>query len=146
MSEAGPLVGDLVIVPYPSARERLGCGTEVGLALEDRRHVMKVYFPEMDRAFWLEREQLESVPLGRLPTERVVERLHRTAQQVDADQIEFYDGDDRQGVVYVFSRGLESGDVDAVRTLWAEDLVRLRIVPANMRLMRVELTLKNVPF
>ena len=146
MSESEPLVGDLVIVPYPSARERLGCGAEVGLALEDRRHVMKVYFPEMDRVFWLEHEQLESVPLGRLPADRVVERLHQTAQHANADQIEFYDGDDREGVVYVFSRGLEVDGLEAVRGLWDEDLVRLRIVPANMRLMRLELTLKNVPF
>ena len=146
MTDDAPLVGDLVIVPYPAARERIGCGAEVGLALEDRRHVIKVYFPEMNRVFWLERDQLESVAPGRLPADPIIERLHETAQHTKADLVEFFDGDEREGVVYVFSRGLDTDDIASVRALWGEDLVRLRIMPANMRLMRLELTLKNVPF
>lgn len=143
MSDDGPDVGDLVIVPYPSARERIGCGTEVGLALEDRRHVLKVFFPEMARMFWLERAQLESVPLGRLPAHATIERLHQTAQHAHADLIEFYDGDDREGLVYVFSRGVDVGDVEAVRALWSDDLRQFRIVPANMRNVRLELSLRD---
>ena len=139
--EAAPAVGDLVIVPVPEARARIGCDAEVGLALEDRRHVIKVFFPGMDRVFWLERDALQAVPDGRLPTDDTVSRLHRTAQRVQADQIEFYDGEDDQSLIYVFSRGVHATDVDAVRALWGDALRTLRVVPANMRVLRLELTL-----
>jgi hypothetical protein len=141
--ELGP--GDLVIVPFPRAREQIGCGEEVGLVLEDRRHVLKVWLPEMGRIFWLERRVLERVEAGRLVVDPWVERLHRVGRLVHLDLIDLQDGTPDQGVVHVYSRGMRFEDAlearrilgDAVRSLWIE--------PANMRRVRLRIEMHGAP-
>lgn len=139
--EAEVQVGDLAVVPSASLRAQLGCGREVGLVVEDRRHLVKVLFPTMDRTFWLERGRVRSVELGRLPLHPLVERLHRLCRILGVDLVEIYD---QAGDVAVFHLGFRGTDLDGlhrVRDLLGDDLRRLRIEPGSMR--RVKL---NVAF
>lgn len=134
-------VGDVAVVPSATLREQLGCGTEAGLVVEDRRHLLKVFFPGMDRTFWLERDRVRSVALGRLPVHPLVERLHRLSVLLGADLIEIYD---QVGDVAVFHIGFRGTDLDGLHRvcdLLGDDLRRLRVEPGSMR--RVKL---NVAF
>src|SRR5947207_11928454 len=80
--DAGAAVGDLAVLPVPRVRGRVGCGERVGVVLEDRRNVVKVFFPEIDRAFWVERADVLSVEEGRLPAAPLAVRLHRVCREL----------------------------------------------------------------
>src|SRR5205814_7107467 len=56
--EGGVRVGDLAVLPVPRVRSQVGCGARVRVVLEDRRNVVKVFFPEIDRAFWVDRRDV----------------------------------------------------------------------------------------
>ena len=135
--------GDLVIVPYPRVREQIGCDAEVGLVLEDRRHVLKVYWPGLDRVFWVERTSLHVVPLDRLPVDPLIASIHRAGQLAHVDLIELYDGTMRNGTVFIFSRGLRAEHVEPIRELLGGHRARIRIEPANMRRLRIRIDLRN---
>jgi hypothetical protein len=134
-------VGDIAIVPFARLREQLGCGAEAGIVVEDRRHLVKLFFPGMDRVFWLEHERVRSVPLGRLPVHPLVERLHRLSVLLGVDLIEIYDQVGDVAVYHIGFRGTDLDGLHAVRDLLGEDLVRMRVEPGSMR--RVKL---NVAF
>ena len=134
-------VGDIAIVPFARLREQLGCGAEAGIVIEDRRHLVKLFFPGMDRVFWLEHERVRSVPLGRLDVHPLVERLHRLSVLLGADLIEVYDQAGDVAVYHIGFRGTDLDGLHAVRDLLGDDLRRLRIEPGSMR--RVKL---NVAF
>lgn len=143
-SEAEPVevqVGDIAIVPYARLREQLGCGAQAGIVVEDRRHLLKVFFPAMDRTFWLDRDRVRSVPLGRLSVHPLVERLHRLTGLLGADLIEIYDQVGDTAVFHIGFRGTDVEGLERVRSLLGDDLRRLRIEPGSMR--RVKL---NVAF
>lgn len=134
-------VGDLAVVPSARLREQLACGREAGIVVEDRRSLVKVFFPSLDRTFWLERERVRAVELGRLPLHPLVERLHRLCRILGVDLIEIYD---QAGDVAVFHLGFRGTDLEGlhrVRDLLGDDLRRLRVEPGSMR--RVKL---NVAF
>jgi hypothetical protein len=134
-------VGDIAVIPSANLREQLGCGTQAGIVIEDRRHLLKVFFPGMDRTFWLERDRVRSVALGRLPAHPLVERLHRLSALLGADLIEIYDQVADTAVFHIGFRGTDLEGLHRVRDLLGEDLRRLRIEPGSMR--RVKL---NVAF
>lgn len=134
-------VGDIAIVPFARLREQLGCGAEAGIVVEDRRHLVKLFFPGMDRVFWLEHERVRSVPLGRLPVHPLVERLHRLSVLLGADLIEIYDQVGDVAVYHIGFRGTDLDGLHAVRDLLGDDLKRMRVEPGSMR--RVKL---NVAF
>jgi hypothetical protein len=137
-------VGDIAVVPSAALREQLGCGTQAGLVVEDRRHLLKVFFPAMDRTFWLERDRMRAVALGRLPVHPLVERLHRLSALLGADLIEIYD---QVGDVAVFHIGFRGTDLDGlhrVRELLGEDLRRLRIEPGSMRRVKLNVAFRLV--
>jgi hypothetical protein len=133
-------VGDLVVVPYARAREQVGCGTEVGVVVEDRRSVMKVLFPGIDRTFWLDRNLLRSVETGRLPTHPWAERLHRIASLVGVDLIEEYDTTGGAAVFHVFVRGMDLGDLVRLREALGADVDRFRVEPGGMRRLRLNVS------
>lgn len=141
VGEQEAAVGDIVVVPVERLREQLGCGTEAGVVVEDRRHLVKVFFPGMDRTFWLERERVRPVPLGRLPVHPLVERLHRLSAILGADLIEVYEQVGDTAVFHIGFRGTDMGGLQRVTQLLGDDLRRLRIEPGSMR--RVKL---NVAF
>jgi hypothetical protein len=131
--------GEIAVVPYPRVREQIGCGEEGGLVLEDRRSVVKVWFAGIDRSFWIERERLEVVPGDRLPLHPLVERLHRIARLVGAEEIDFYDEKDGVGVFHVYSRGIDLDVLLQVRALLGADLQHLRVDPGSIRRTRLTL-------
>lgn len=134
-------VGDVAVIPFAGLREQLGCGAQAGIVVEDRRHLLKVFFPAMDRTFWLDRERVRAVPLGRLPLHPLVERLHRLSAILGADLIEIYDQVGDTAVFHIGFRGTDMDGLARVRALLGDDLRRLRIEPGSMR--RVKL---NVAF
>lgn len=137
-------VGDIAIVPQERLREQLGCGTEAGIVVEDRRHLLKVFFPALDRTYWLERDRVRAVPLGVLPVHPLVERLHRLSVLLGADLIEIYD---QAGDVAVFHIGFRGTDLDGlhqVRDLLGDDLRRLQIEPGSMRRVKLNLAFRQV--
>ena len=138
--EAG--VGDLAVVPSAVLREQLGCGTEPGIVVEDRRHLLKVFFPGMDRTFWLERDRVRSVPLGRLAAHPLAERLHRLSVLLGADLIEIYDQTGDTAVFHIGFRGTDLEGLHRVRDLLGEDLRRLRIEPGSMRRVRLNVAFR----
>ena len=140
-SEPGLQPGDLAIIPYPRVREQLGCGEEVGLVLEDRRHVVKVYLPVMDRVFWLEYGVLQRVPVDRLPLDPLVEALHRAGALIHVDEIEIFDGTMRNGIVHLYSRGAPWPAFVKAREHLGGQVTEAHIEPANMRHLRLRLTL-----
>ncbi len=137
--------GDLVILPYARVREQLGCGEEVGLVLEDRRHVLKCFLPEMGRVFWLERGVLERIEPGRLAADPWIERLHRVGRLVHVDLIDLQDGSLRAGVVHLYSRGMRWEDAEAAREILGDAVQALWIEPANMRRVRLRIEMRGAP-
>jgi hypothetical protein len=135
-------VGDVAIVPFARLREQLGCGAEAGLVVEDRRHLLKVFFPTMDRTFWLDRERVRAVPLGRIPVHPLVERLHRVSAILGADLIEIYDQVGDTAVFHVGFRGTDMEGLARVEALLGDDLRRLRIEPGSMRRVKLNLAFR----
>jgi hypothetical protein len=139
----GPAVGDLAVLPVPRVRAQVGCGERVGVLLEDRRHVVKVFFPEIDRAFWVERAAVASVAEGRLPAAPLAVRLHRVARALSAVAIEVYDREGDADVFHVFTRGTDLEGMLRVREILGEDLVRLAIDPGGVRRARVTVVFRT---
>jgi hypothetical protein len=139
----GPGVGDVVVIPYATVREQLGCGAEAGLLMEDRRSAVRVWFPTMDRTFWLERGRLAVVPPGRLRLHPAVDRLHRAARHVGADLIEHHDQAAGVGHFHVFCGAQEVDALQALRRELGDDLVRIRVEPGNMRRLRLSLWIRS---
>jgi hypothetical protein len=135
-------VGDIAIVPFARLREQLGCGAEAGIIVEDRRHLVKLFLPGMDRVFWLEHERVRSVPLGRLPVHPLVERLHRLSMLLGADLIEIYDQAGDVAVYHIGFRGTDLDGLHAVRDLLGDDLRRMRIEPGSMRRVKLNLAFR----
>jgi hypothetical protein len=132
-----PAVGNLVILPVPRVRQEVGCGERVGVVLEDRRNVVKVLFPEIDRAFWIDRRQVLPVDEGRLPTHRLAVRLHRLSRLLDAVAIEVYDREGDADVYYVFTRGTTLEAIESARAELGPDLRRVGIDPGGVRRARL---------
>ncbi len=89
--DEGAEVGDLVVLPVARIRAQVGCGERVGIVLEDRRNVVKVFFPEIERAFWVDRDVVLAVPEDRLPVAPLARRLHRISRELNAVAIEIYE-------------------------------------------------------
>jgi hypothetical protein len=141
--DGGPQVGDLAILPLPRVRDAVGCGERVGVVLEDRRNVVKVFFPEIDRAFWIDREEVLAVPEGRLATPPLAQRLHRIARALAAVAVEIYDREGDADVFHVFTRGTTLEDLLRVRDLLGSDLRRMGIDPGGVRRARVTLVFRT---
>lgn len=144
-AEGEAQVGDLAVVPSATLREQLGCGTQAGIVVEDRRHLLKVFFPAMDRTFWLERDRVRPVALGRLPVHPLAERLHRVSALLGADLIEIYDQTGDTAVFHIGFRGTDLDGLHRVRDLLGEDLRRLRIEPGSMRRVRLNVAFRLPP-
>jgi hypothetical protein len=140
--EEGPRVGDVTVIPYADLRAALGCGAEAGILVEDRKSVVKVLFPGMDRTFWLDRDRVRAVAADRLPLHPLVDRLHRIARQVQADLIEYYDRHGDEAVFHVFCGALDVDGLVRLRTSLGDALVRLRVEPGSVRRLRLHMTLR----
>jgi hypothetical protein len=143
--EDGPHVGDVTVIPYARVREQVGCGAEAGILLEDRRSVVKVLFPTMDRTFWLERDRVRSVAVDRIPVHPTVSLLHRIARLVSADLIEYYDQRANVAVFHVFCGGLDAADVEGLRRAIGPELVRFRVEPGGVRRLRLDVAFRVGP-
>jgi hypothetical protein len=140
--EDGPRVGDVAVIPFPRVREQVGLGAEAGILMEDRRSVVRVLFPGMDRTFWLERDRVRAVPVDRLPVHPLVERLHRIARLVSAEVIEHYEQRGDVGVFHVYCGALEATDLLRVPELLGADLVRFRVEPGGARRLRLHVAFR----
>jgi hypothetical protein len=134
---AGDSVGDLVVLPVPRVREQVGCGERVGVVLEDRRNVVKVLFPDIDRAFWIDRAHVLAIDEGRLPTHPLARRLHRLCRRLDAVAVEVYDREGDADVFYVFTRGTTLEAVESARAELGADFRRVGIDPGGVRRARL---------
>ena len=141
--EGGVAVGDLVVVPVPRVREQVGCGERVGIVLEDRRHAVKAYFPDIDRAFWLDREKLLAVAEGRLPAHPLAVRLHRICASLDAAMVEIYEREGDADVFHVFTRGTDLDAILHVRDLLGADFRRAGVDPGGVRRARITLVFRT---
>ncbi len=140
--EEGVTVGDLVVIPVPRVRVQVGCGERVGVVLEDRRHAVKAFFPDIDRAFWLDREKLLAVAQGRLPAHPLATRIHRACRLLDAALVEIYDREGDAEVLHVYTRGTDLDAVLAVREMLGADFRRLSIDPGGVRRARITLVFR----
>ena len=136
-------VGDLVVIPYPRVRAQVGCGERAGVVLEGRRGALKAFFPDIDRAFWLDREKVTSVEEGRLPLHPLARRLHRICRTLDAARVEFYDREGDADVFHVFTRGTTLDAILAVRDALGADLRRVGIDPGGVKKARVTLVFRT---
>jgi len=142
--EADVRVGDIGIVPYAEARAQIGCEAETGLLVEDRRSVVLLWFPTRERSHWVPREQVEAVPLGRLPCHPRVEQVHRIARSLDAEWIEVGDDDaDEPDVVLVHFPGADLEHLLRLEREFEGELLTFRVEPGSMR--RVKLRLRFRP-
>jgi len=137
--DEGPSVGDLAILPVPRVRAQVGCGERVGIVVEDRRNVVKVFFPEIDRAFWIDRVHVTSVEEGRLPTAPLAATLHRICRLLSAVAVEIYEREGDADVFHVYTRGTTLEAVLAVRDLLGERFRRVGIDPGGVRRTRLTL-------
>src|SRR5262245_21489933 len=111
--DAGPTVGDLVVLPIPRVRAQVGCGERVGVVIEDRRNVVKDLFPEIDRAFWIDRDHVLPVAEGRLPAHPLALRLHRLCRRLNVVAVEVYDREGDADVFHLFTRGTTLDAIEA---------------------------------
>ena len=143
--DPGAAVGDLVVLPVPRIRASVGCGERVGIVIEDRRNVVKVFFPEIDRAFWVDRGDVLSVPEGRLPAAPLALRLHRTCRALSAVAVEIYDREGDADVFHVFTRGTTIEALDGLRGWLGPDFRRMTIDPGGVRRTRITLAFRTAP-
>ena len=141
--DAGAAVGDLAVLPVPRVRARAGCGERVGVVVEDRRNVVKVFFPEIDRAFWVDRGDVLAIPEGRLPAAPLALRLHRACRTLSAVALEVYDREGDADVFHVFTRGTTLEALEEVRQGLGADFRRMTIDPGGVRRTRVTLAFHN---
>src|SRR5688572_20551343 len=113
--DEGASVGDLVVLPVPRIRAQVGCGERVGVVLEDRRNVVKVLFPDIDRAFWIDYQHVLSIPEERLPAHPLAVRLHRLCRLLGVVTIEVYEREGDAEVFHLFTRGTTLEALDAAR-------------------------------
>ncbi|MDJ0973521.1 MAG: hypothetical protein QNJ98_03610 [Planctomycetota bacterium] len=135
-----PDVGDVTIVPYPRVREQIGCAEEAGLLMEDRRNVLRVFFPGTARTFWLDRDKVTAVDADQLPLHPLVERLHKIARRVDAVLIEEQESEAGEEAYNVYAPSMTLPDLLYVRDLLGDELVGLEIAAGSVR--RVKLVLR----
>ena len=143
--EGGASVGDLVVVPVPRMRLQIGCGERVGLVVEDRRNVVKVFFPEIERTFGVDRESVLPIPEGRLPAAALTLRLHRICRELHAAAVEIYDREGDADVFYVFTRGTDLDALVRVRESLGADFRRLAVDPGGVRKARLTLVFRTTP-
>ncbi len=140
---SGPEVGDLAILPVPRIRAQVGCGERVGIVVEDRRNVVKVFFPDIGRAFWIDRDAVLTVPEGRLPTPPLALRLHRLCRRLAAVAVEVYDREGDADVFHLYTRGTTLGALEAARAELGSDFRRLSIDPGGVRRARLTLAFRT---
>jgi len=121
----------------------VGCGERVGVVLEDRRNVVKVLFPEIDRAFWIDRSHVLSVPEGRLPAHPLATRLHRLCRRLDAVAVEVYDREGDADVFHLFTRGTTLDAIEAARAELGSDFRRAGLDPGGVRRARLTLVFRT---
>ncbi len=141
--DSGLTVGDLAILPVPRIRAQVGCGERVGVVVEDRRNVVKVFFPDIQRAFWIDREAVLSVPEGRLPTPPLALRLHRLCRRLAAVAVEVYDREGDADVFHLYTRGTTLAALTAARDELGSDFRRLSIDPGGVRRARLTLAFRT---
>jgi hypothetical protein len=141
--EVGAAVGDLVVIPVARIRAQVGCGERVGLVLEDRRNVVKVFFPEIERAFWVDRDTVLAIPEDRLPVSPLAMRLHRIARDLNAVAIEIYERSGDADVFHVYTRGTDLAALDRVRDALGADFRRLAVEPGGVRRARLTLVFRT---
>lgn len=141
--DGGAGVGDLVVLPVPRVRLQIGCGERVGLVIEDRRNVVKVLFPEIERTFWVDRDAVLAIPEGRLPAAPLAIRLHRICRELHAVAVEIYDREGDADVFYLFTRGTDLDALVRVRAFLGADFRRMAIDPGGVRRARLTLAFRN---
>lgn len=141
--DGGATVGDLVVLPVPRVRLQIGCGERVGLVIEDRRNVVKVLFPEIERTFWIDRDAVLAIPEGRLPTAPLALRLHRICRELHAAAVEIYDREGDADVFYVFTRGTDLDALVRVRESLGDDFRRMAVDPGGVRRARLTLVFRT---
>jgi hypothetical protein len=141
--EGGLGVGDLVVLPIPRIRAQIGCGERVGVVLEDRRNVVKVLFPDIDRAFWIDRAHVLSVGSDRLPVHPLALRLHRLCRLLAGVAVEVYDREGDADVFYVFTRGTSLEAIEAARALLGADFRRMGVDPGGVRRARLTVVFRT---
>jgi hypothetical protein len=139
----GPGVGDLVVIPSPRFRAEVGCGERAGVVLEERRGTVKAFFPEIDRAFWLDRSRVLSIPEDRLPVHPLARRLHRFCRVLSAASVEIYDREGDADVFHVYTRGTDLDALLAVRGALGPDFRRMSIDPGGVKKARVTLVFRT---
>jgi len=143
--DAASSVGDLVILPVPRVRAQVGCGERVGVVLEDRRNVVKILFPEIDRAFWIDRDDALAVAADRLPVHPLARRLHQLCRILNAVAVEVYDREGDADVFYLFTRGTSMEALEDARRVLGSDFRRLGIDPGGVRRARLTLVFRTEP-
>lgn len=141
--EGGAQVGDLVILPVPRVRMQVGCGERVGVVVEDRRNVVKVFFTTLDRTFWIDRLQVLSVPEDRLPVDLLARRLHRLCRLLGAVHVEIYDREGDADVFHLFTRGTSLEALEGARQSLGADFRRAGIDPGGVRKARITLVFRT---
>jgi len=141
--DGGAEVGDLVVLPVARIRAQVGCGERVGLVVEDRRNVVKVFFPEIERAFWVDRDVVLAIPEGRLPAAPLALRLHRIARELNAVAIEIYERSGDADVFHVYTRGTDLDALGRVRDALGADFRRLAVEPGGVRRARLTLVFRT---
>lgn len=135
-----PDVGDVAIVPYPRVRAQIGCAEEAGILMEDRRNVLRVFFPGTDRSFWLDRDKVAAVDPDQVALHPLVDRLHRIARRIDAVLIEEQEAEAGEEAYNVYAASMTLPDLLYVRDLLGDELVELGIAAGSVR--RVKLVLR----
>jgi hypothetical protein len=139
----GPAVGDVVVIPYPRIRAQVGCGERAGVVLERRRGTVKAFFPDIDRAFWLDKSRVLSIAEDRLPLHPLARRLHRICRALRASLVEVYDREGDADVFHVFTRGTDLDSLTSVRDSLGPDFRSLTVDPGGVKKARVTLAFRT---
>ncbi len=135
-----PNVGDVTIVPYPRVREQIGCAEEAGILMEDRRNVLRVFFPGSNRTYWLDRDKVTAVEPAQVTLHPLVGALHQIARRVDAVLIDEQESLAGEAAYNVYAPVMTLPDLLFVRDLLGEGLVEMTIAAGSVR--RVKLALR----
>jgi hypothetical protein len=134
-----------VVIPYPRVRAQVGSGERAGVVLEERRGAVKAFFPDIDRAFWLDRDKLLAVAEDRLPLHPLARRLHRICRALSAAAVEVYDRVGDADVFHVFTRGTTLDALLRVREELGADFRGLSVDPGGVKKARITLAFRTAP-
>ena len=139
-----PPVGALV-VPAPEFRASMDTGEGAALLLSKRRGSLQLYYPGLDRIFWVPARQVRRIPDEAVSPDSREALLSNLLLSLEAEECALEETDSSEFVFSVEVAGMSDEALQALREGLGERLRSLAIEPRNMHAIKLRLGLVSLP-